>query len=100
MARLELLFGAGRGVSKKAFATFLAKQVTPCFPDGFSLLSGYGQWRKGKTRTIKETSRGLLIWYVRDAQSEAGIDAIRKAYEKQFYQQSVLRADGFSCVSF
>lgn len=100
MARLELLFGAGRGASARAFATFLASEVTPRFPDGFSLFSGYGQWRSGKGRIIKETSRMLLIWYVPDVRSEEAIEAVHQAYKKRFHQQSVLRAGGFSCVSF
>lgn len=100
MARLELIFGAGRGATRHAFMAFLAKEVTPRFPDGLSLFSGYGQWRNGKGRVVQETSRMLLIWYVPDSQSETRIEAIRNAYEKRFHQQSVLRADGLSCVSF
>jgi hypothetical protein len=100
MARLELVFGFGHSVNEPAFRAFLGKEVTPRFPDGLSLFSGYGQWRNGRGRIIKEASRLLLIWYVPDANSNAKIEAIRKAYETRFHQQSVLRADGQSCVSF
>jgi hypothetical protein len=106
MVRFELVFGAGQdagsghGVSAAAFMAFLGKEVTPRFPDGLSLFSGYGQWRNGKGRIIKEASRLLLIWYVGDATSNAKIEAIRTAYKKRFHQKSVLRADGISCVSF
>jgi hypothetical protein len=41
-----------------------------------------------------------VIWYRRDADSETGIEAIRQAYKAQFQQESVLRVDGVSCVSF
>ncbi len=49
---------------------FLAKEVTPRFPDGLSLFSGYGQWRNPEGRILKEMSRLLLIWYVPDAAVE------------------------------
>jgi hypothetical protein len=41
-----------------------------------------------------------VIWYRREADSEAGIEAIRQAYKAQFQQESVMRVDGASCVSF
>jgi hypothetical protein len=105
MARLELVFGAGHAgggqtISERRFMGFLATEVTPRFPDGLSLFSGYGQWRDGKGRLIREPSRLLLIWYVPGQESEARIEAIRTAYKRRFHQQSVLRADGSSCVSF
>ena len=100
MAQVELIFGSGRGVTQRSFMAFLAKEVTPRFPDGLSLFSGYGNWRNGKGRIIKETSRMLLIWYIPDAQSQGRIEAIRSAYKKRFHRQSVLRADSVSCVSF
>jgi hypothetical protein len=106
MARLELIFGLGnlnrsaRGVTSQAFLAFVAKEVTPRFPDGLSIFSGYGQWRDVKGRMTEERSRLVLIWYIPDAQSNARIEAIRNSYKRRFHQQSVLRADGMSCVSF
>ncbi len=103
MARLELFFGAGsprKPVSGPAFAQFLAKEVTPRFPQGLSVFDGYGQWRSPSGKITKENSKLLLIYYVPDAGSEAQIEAIREAYKIRFHQQSVLRADSFSCVSF
>lgn len=100
MARLELVFALGDRVTPRVFKAFVAREVTPRFPDGLSLFSGYGQWRNGKGQILKEASRLLLIWYVPDAQSNEKIEAIREAYKARFGQESVLRADGFSCVSF
>jgi Protein of unknown function (DUF3574) len=42
----------------------------------------------------------LVIWYRHEATTEAAIEAIRGAYKKWFGQESVLRVDGASCVSF
>ncbi len=103
LARLELIFGLAskRGpITNTAFARFLEREVSPRFPDGFSTFEGHGQWRGKDGRISKESSRLLLIWYVRDANSEAKIEAIREAYKKRFRQESELRADARSCVSF
>lgn len=103
MARLELVLGAAtpRGVvGPRAWARFLATEVTPRFPDGLSVFEGTGQWRTGIRGVTRERSRLLLIWYEPDASSEARIEAIRAAYKRQFRQTSVLRADSTSCISF
>lgn len=81
MARVELIFGGG--VAEGRFMSFLAKEVTPQFPDGLSLFSGYGQWRNPEGHILKQTSRLLLIWYVPDQQSSEKIEAIRNAYKKR-----------------
>jgi len=103
MARLELIFGAQspRGpVTSRTFASFMDREVTPRFPDGLSVFEGSGQWRGQRGHITKERSRLLLIWYARDASSNAKIEAIRAAYKSRFHQDSVLRADESSCVSF
>ena len=103
MARLELLFGAqlkGRTIGRRAWTNFLNQEVSPRFPEGLSVFEGYGQWKDAAAHSIREPSRMLLIWYERDAASDAKIEAIRSAYRKRFKQQSVLRADSISCVSF
>jgi hypothetical protein len=102
MARLELIFGtkSKRGpIGPRAFAQFLATEVTPRFPAGFTVFEGYGQWRGSSGRIGREPSRMLLIWYKPEARSDAKIEAIRAAYKRQFNQESVLRADAMSCVS-
>ena len=104
MAQVDLLFGTGRRdqppVSANEWADFLDTQVTPRFPDGLTVLRGDGQWRGGDGRIGKEDSIVLLIWYEPSAQAEAGIEAIRTAYKARFDQESVMRVDGASCVSF
>ncbi|HEU0062022.1 MAG TPA: DUF3574 domain-containing protein [Hyphomicrobiaceae bacterium] len=103
MARFELLFGTGRkgaaAVGEVEWQGFLDGEVTPRFPDGLTVLTGYGQWRSGDGLR-KEGSRLLLIWVARATANEAKIEAIRTAYKARFAQESVLRADGLSCVSF
>lgn len=100
MARVELIFGAGSIVTPRAWNNFLSREVTPRFPDGLSVFEGRGQWR-GKNGVItREASRLLLIWFEPDGASDAKIEAIRSAYKQRFHQDSVLRADEASCISF
>jgi hypothetical protein len=103
-ARLELLFGLGRKdgteIGEAEWRAFLDAEVTPRFPDGLTLLSGYGQWRNSAGAIAKEKSVMLVIWHRPSADSEARIEAIRAAYKSRFAQESVLRVDGTSCVSF
>jgi hypothetical protein len=104
MARLELVFGADRAggapVGEAEWSLFLDSEVTPRFPDGLTVLDGAGQWRGADGGIVRERSHLLVIWYRPTARSEADIEAIRAAYKQRFGQESVLRADGVSCVSF
>ena len=103
MSRLELLFGRGKpdgsSVTDAEWKAFLDAEVTPLFPDGLTVLDGYGQWREGGA--IKsEQSIVLVIWHTSAVGDEAKIEAIRTSYKQRFLQQSVMRVDGASCVSF
>jgi hypothetical protein len=104
MARLELLFGMSRRdnppVSDAEWQSFVDQEVTPRFPDGLTIVQGYGQWRNSKGVIAKENSRVLMIWYEPKADSDERIEAIRTAYKARFQQESVMRVDSFSCVSF
>ncbi len=103
MIRLELLFGRGKpdgtSVTDAEWKAFLDKEVTPLFPDGLTVLEGYGQWRDGTTVKSEETIV-LVIWHASAVGDEAKIDSVRTAYKQRFQQQSVMRVDGASCVSF
>lgn len=104
MARLELLFGTGRRndapVGEADWAAFLDAEVTPRFPNGLTVLSGPGQWRGNGGQIEKERAMMLVIWHDRSEQADSLIEAIRTAYKRRFAQESVMRVDGVSCVSF
>lgn len=103
MARLELLFGTarqgGQPISDAEWQSFLDSEVTPRFPDGFTVLSGYGQYRDAGGKIIQEGARMLIVWHA-PADRNSEVDAIREAYKSRFSQESVLRSDGANCVSF
>jgi hypothetical protein len=104
LARLELLFGMGKTdgseVSDAEWRAFLDAEVSPRFPDGLMVLTGDGQWRNRVGGRAKEKSRVVEIWYRPAADSDAKIEAIRSAYKTRFSQESVMRVDSVSCVSF
>ncbi len=103
-ARIELFFGLSRPggvITDEEFKAFVDARVTPRFPDGLTLLSGSGQFREASGAIVAEGSK-LLILLVpgRSAPINEKVEAIRSDYRLQFQQQSVLRADAASCVSF
>lgn len=104
MTRLELMFGmsrrGGRGIGDQEWRVFLAEEVTPRFPDGLTVLPGYGQWRNSGQKVTREPMRLLLIVFEPAVDSETRIEAIRAAFKRRFQQDSVLRVDSPACVSF
>ena len=71
----------------------------PLFPDGLTVLEGYGQWRDG-TAVKSEGTIILVIWHTPAFGDETKIESVRSAYKKRFQPQSVMRVDCASCVSF
>jgi Protein of unknown function (DUF3574) len=102
--RTELFFGLSRPggvVSETEFKAFVDARVTPRFPDGLTLISGIGQFREANQAITVEGSKLLILLYPRqDAEATRKIEQIRSDYKQTFQQQSVLRADEASCVSF
>ena len=102
-ARTELFFGLskpGGVVTEEEFKTFVDSKVTPRFPDGLTLLSGKGQFRDAAGLIIQEGSKLLISLYPFNKTRSTDVDQIRSDYKDAFQQQSVLRVDEQSCVSF
>ena len=99
MVDVELLLG--RGAKPDAlWRRFLAREVTPRFPDGLTVYETYGQWRDPKRNVIvREKSRVLRIIVPADAPGDK-IAAVAAAYKKQFSQKSVGIVTRPACVSF
>ena len=104
--RTELFFGTdkpGPDVTDYQFQRFINDTVTPRFPDGLTVLAGNGQWKdKASGKIVRERSKVLIIVYPVDAADDSSrmLEEIRSKYEKQFQQESVLRADSTEQVSF
>jgi len=104
-AVVDLMFGrniGGRlGVSEAAWRRFLAREVTPRFPDGLTVLDAAGQWRDGdRDKVVREPSKVVTIVLPERAGNQAQIDAIVAAYKRRFRQQSVGVVIRPACVAF
>jgi hypothetical protein len=97
--RTELYFGTdkndGTQVSIEDWNKFLGDVVTPKFPDGFTVLEGFGQYRTSEGKIVRESSKVLILLYPLKKQKSVSrkIDQIRNAYKKAFQQESVMRMD-------
>jgi hypothetical protein len=103
-ARTELLFGLSRSngpdITEEEFQGFIDLQVTPRFPDGLTLLAGNGQFKDSAGNIIQEGSKLLILLYPFSKDLSKLVDEIRAEYQSAFQQESVLRVDEHSCVSF
>lgn len=104
-SRTELYFGSdkhdGTTVSEAEFMQFIDAEVTPRFPDGLTMLTGYGQFLDAEGVIEKERSMVLILLYPLTS-FDAGkrVQEVREAYKRLFRQESVLRVDSLSYVSF
>lgn len=101
----ELIFGRdiGKrlGVSETDFARFVAREITPRFPDGLTITDAVGQWRDRKSGSIvREPSKEVEIVLAGDDGDQARLDAVVSAYKLDFRQQSVAVIVRDACVSF
>ena len=101
----ELLFGRDigerLGVSETAWRRFVAREITPRFPDGITVTEAFGQWRApGSGRIVREPSKRVEIVLPGNADDAARLDAIVSAYKRQFHQRSVGLVLQSACVSF
>ncbi|MGE3148717.1 MAG: DUF3574 domain-containing protein [Pseudorhodoplanes sp.] len=105
MAVAELMFGrrigTRIGVTERAWAAFVAREVTPRFPDGLSVVDAAGQWRDARSgRLIREPSKIVSIVLRDPDRDQEHIDRIVAAYKTRFRQDSVGVIIRPACVSF
>jgi hypothetical protein len=103
--RTELYFGTSRAavgpVTELEFNDFIEREVTPRFPDGLTLLTGYGQFKNSNGELVRERSYLVILFYPRQTQdANKYIQEVRDIYKRWFDQESVLRVDSVSLVSF
>lgn len=105
MDKIEMYFGLNRqgGRVIPNFNYFVSNQVTPKFPDGFTVLDGYGQWRNNSGQIIREPCKILVLivesW--QDTEIQSKVYTIRNRYCSDYSQESVLvTVSGLHEVSF
>jgi Protein of unknown function (DUF3574) len=101
----ELLFGRDighkLGVSDSAWTSFVAREMTPRFPDGLTVTDAEGQWRdRGDGTVVQEPSKRVEIVLPGKDDDDARLDAVVTAYKREFHQQLVVVIVRPACVSF
>lgn len=102
----RLYFGLGAGahgepVGEADWQAFVDEVVTPRFPDGLTVLDGYGQWRADATAPIgREASKVLVIVLPDLRESLPDLRALAGLYKHRFRQQSVLLTAKPVCAAF
>lgn len=86
-------------MSDEALARFIAEEVVPRLPDGFTLMEGTGFWHdRDSGGTIRERTVILVVLHT---PAERGTVAdIAAAYARRFGQQAVLRVETPADASF
>jgi hypothetical protein len=97
----ELLFGRGTEVSEPAWARFVARELTPRFPDGLTISDASGQWRNPTSgMVVREPAKRVEIVLPGKDDDQARLDAVVSAYKHDFHQRSVVVIVRSACVSF
>lgn len=100
MLDIELMLGRGKA-SDARWRTFLAREVTPRFPEGLTVYETTGQWRDpARNVVVRERSRVLRIIVPAQTPAQDKINAVADTYKKQFGQKSVGIMTRSACVSF
>ena len=102
---MQLLFGRAIGtqgmVSDAEWEDFIARTVTPAFPDGLTVFDAKGQWRDTATgAVVSEPSKIVLILVADTAAAMPRVEAIADAYKRRFNQQAVGILSQPTCTVF
>jgi hypothetical protein len=103
--RTELYFGTdkpgGGKVTAEDWDKFLETEVTPRFPEGFTVLEGYGQFKDSEGRIVREASLILVLFFPKKERRVVNlkVEELREKYKKQFNQESVLRVDYLKSIN-
>lgn len=103
MLRAELFFGRTIGdrfgVTDRLWQIYVDRELTPRFPEGFTVVDGRGQWREGDA-VMREASKIVIVVTPDSAEVRTRIAAAVNAYIKQFRQKSVGLVTQAVCAAF
>ena len=88
-------------VSDAEWNDFVARSITPQFPDGFTVMDGDGQWYdQASGKLVREPSKILLLAADPDSDLKTRIGSVISAYRTQFKQRSVGVITSEACGAF
>lgn len=103
VSREVLYFGRLIGdtgmVSDSAWERFVAEVITPAFPEGFSVMSGVGQWRGADGKVISEPNKMVIFATPGSPETEAALLRIGERYRTLFGQEAVLHEHSPTCTT-
>ncbi|MEJ0047245.1 MAG: DUF3574 domain-containing protein [Rhodospirillales bacterium] len=104
---LELDFYFGRDVAGRALVTdaewddFAAHEITPRFPDGFSVLDANGQWLNPASGALThEPTKILRVVAPASDTLAARVEAVSVTYRRRFHQNAVGMVSAPVCAAF
>lgn len=106
--RTELYFGraipasvGGGEVTDEAWDAFVAEEITPRFPDGLTVAPVAGQWRDATSgQVVRERTSVVVIYHPPGRDAGERVEAVRRAYQRRFAQDSVMRVTSRARVAF
>jgi len=87
-------------VGEREWVRFLAREITPRFPDGLSVVDAAGQYKTADGRIAHEPSKLVIIVAPEGSETQDRVAVIEAAYKKQFRQQKVVVVTRAVCASF
>lgn len=97
MVETKLYFGLttsdGVPVLKVQWKDFVAEQVSPRFPQGFTVVNAKGQWQDRTGKLVRENTRLLIIVHEKSEKAAQDIAALKAIYIKRFKQSSVFHTE-------
>ncbi|MEQ8268355.1 MAG: DUF3574 domain-containing protein [Parvibaculum sp.] len=86
----------GGRIDEEDWSDFLASVVTPLFPDGFTVIDAYGQWRDpvaANAPVLRERTKIVIIVHRATGETKAAISEIKAIYRSRFAQKSVFHTE-------
>ncbi len=101
----QLIFGPSipgrRPVTPTEWRRFVRRELTPRFPEGFTVYDGQGQWLDPATHIIvREQSKIVIIAAQDTAEVRARLAEVADLYRRAFHQQSVGTISSRTCAGF
>jgi len=104
---IDVDFYFGRDIASRAAVTdaeweaFAAREITPRFPDGFTILDAQGQWRNPTSgKVTREASKLVRVIAPGGGNLSARVEAISLAYRQRFHQDAVGVVTTPVCAAF
>jgi len=99
----QLYFGTSRAhgpdLTAQDWSDFVAAEIAPRFPQGFTVLEAQGQWRNDDGSVAQERTHVLQLVHPAETAGAAALRDIATRYRLRFGQEAVLRVGVPACTT-